>query len=137
MKFAKITFWSAGAWGVLVVMPMYFIYGKVGTYSPPSPTHPEFYYGFVGVTLAGPFVFFVIATDPVRFRPMIIPSLFEKVGYVAALVVLHVQNRITDLQLSAAAPDTFLCLLFVTALFKTRARFLTHAQEVNLTGGLQ
>jgi hypothetical protein len=35
MKFAKTIFWLAGAWGVLVVVAMYFIYGKVGKYPRP------------------------------------------------------------------------------------------------------
>ena len=122
MRFAKIAFWIAGTWGVLVLTPMYLLFSKVGVYSPPSPTHPEFYYGFVGVALAWQFAFFVIATDPARFRPMIIPSVLEKLGYVIALPVLYLQGRITALQLAPAGTDVLLCLLFVIALIKTRPR---------------
>jgi hypothetical protein len=67
MEFARVLFWCAGLWDVLVLMPMYFTYGKVGKYFPRSPTHPEFYYGFVGVTLACQLGFFVIPTDPLPF----------------------------------------------------------------------
>jgi len=137
MKFAKIIFWCAGAWGVLVLAPMYFMYGKVGYYSPPSPTHPEFYYGFVGVALAWQFAFFVIATDPARFRPMIIPSVLEKLGYVIALPVLYLQGRITALQLAPAGSDALLCMLFILAFFKTRSNPLTEAREVRTFGGVQ
>ena len=119
MKFAKILFWCAGAWGFLVVMPMYFLYGKVGQYFPPSPTHPEFYFGFVGVTLAWQLAFFVIAIDPARLRPMIIPAVLEKLGYVICLLVLYLQGRISVLQLSPAVPDALLGLLFVFAFLKT------------------
>ena len=120
MKFAKTIFWCAGAWGVLVVTPMYFLYSKIGRYSPPPATHPEIYYGFVGVTLAWQFVFLLIATDPARFRPMIIPAVLEKLSYVIAIVVLYAQNRITVVQLSTAVPDGLLGLLFVIGFLKTR-----------------
>jgi hypothetical protein len=131
MRFAKIVFWCAGAWGLLVLTPMYFMYGRVGQYSPPYPTHPEFYYGFVGVTLVWQFVFFVIAMDPVRFRPTIIPSVLEKLTYVIALIVLYLQSRITALQLTTAGPDALLGLLFVIAFSKTPSKPLLGTSEVN------
>lgn len=137
MRFSKKTFWIAGVWGVLVLAPTYFMYGKVGQYTPPSPTHPEFYYGFLGLALVWQFAFFVIAMDPARFRTMMIPSIFEKALYVGALVVLYVQNRITELQLSAAAPDTILCLLFVTAFFKARSTAVAKLKESHALGGMQ
>jgi hypothetical protein len=120
MKFAKVVFWIAGVWGILVLTPMYFLYGRIGQSSPPAPTHPEFYFGFVGVGLAFQIVFLVIATDPIRFRPMIIPALFEKWGYVIAMMILHSQQRINAFQFSTAVPDALLGLLFLAAFFKTR-----------------
>jgi hypothetical protein len=137
MRFTKITFWIAGVWGFLVLAPMYFMYSKVGQYTPPSPTHPEFYYGFLGLALVWQFAFIIIATDPARFRPMIIPSIFEKALYVGALVVLYVQNRVTDLQLAAAAPDTVLCLLFVSAFFKTRSMAVAKLKESHTSAEMQ
>lgn len=120
MKFARLLFCCAGAWGSLVLTPMYFMYSTVGKYSPPAPTHPELYYGFAGVTLAWQLAFFVIASDPARLRPMIIPSVVEKLSYVIAVVVLYSQNRITAVQLATGAPDALLCVLFAIAFFKTR-----------------
>jgi hypothetical protein len=113
------------------------MYSKVGQYTPPSPTHPEFYYGFLGLALVWQFAFIIIATDPARFRPMIIPSIFEKALYVGALVVLYVQNRVTDLQLAAAAPDTVLCLLFVSAFFKTRSMAVAKLKESHTSAEMQ
>ncbi len=131
MKFARLLFFSAGAWGIVVITPMYFMYSKIGKYSPPSPTHPELYYGFAGVTLAWQFAFFVIASDPVRLRPMIIPSVVEKLSYVIAVVVLYSQGRITAVQLSTGAPDALLCVLFAVAFFKTRPSPLPGTREVD------
>jgi hypothetical protein len=55
MKFAKIVFWGAGIWGVLVLTPLYFMYDLIGRQEPPPITHPGFYYGFAGVALAWQF----------------------------------------------------------------------------------
>lgn len=52
MKFAKLVFLVAGIYGLIVVLPQYFLESKVGVDSPPPITHPEFYYGFIGVTAA-------------------------------------------------------------------------------------
>jgi hypothetical protein len=134
MKFARLLFYCAGVWGVLVLTPVYFMYSKIGKYSPPPPTHPELYYGFVGVTLAWQLAFFVIARDPERLRPMIIPSVVEKLSYVIAVAVLYAQNRISALQLSSASPDALLAMLFVIALVKTRPSVLHRAREANDKG---
>ncbi len=121
MKFARIVFWSAGAWGVLALTPLYFMFDMIGRQEPPPITHPQFYYGSAGVTMAWQFAFFVIATDPARFRPMMIPSMLEKLGYVVAVVVLYLQRRMSSVQLMTGVPDTLLGLLVVViAFFKTR-----------------
>jgi hypothetical protein len=125
MKFAKVVFWAAGAFGVLALAPLYFIFDLVGRQDPPPITHPQFYYGFAGVGLAWQFAFFVIATDPVRFRPMILPSVLEKVSYVGGLLALYLQGRISPVQAATAVPDALLAVLFLAAFLKTRARRTT------------
>jgi hypothetical protein len=52
MRFAKIVFWVAGIWGLLVLTPLYFMFDLIGRKDPPPITHPGFFYGFVGVALA-------------------------------------------------------------------------------------
>jgi len=73
MRFAKVVFWVAGIWGVLVLAPLYFIFDLIGQKDPPAITHPGFFYGFVGVGLAWQIAFMFIARDPMRFRPLMIP----------------------------------------------------------------
>jgi hypothetical protein len=48
MRFAKIVFWIAAIWGVLVLTPLYFMFDLIGRQDPPVITHPGFFYGFVG-----------------------------------------------------------------------------------------
>ena len=122
MRFAKIVFWVAGIWGLLVLTPLYFMFDLIGRNDPPPITHPGFFYGFVGVALAWQVAFIFIATDPVRYRPLMIPSVLEKVTYVAAVIVLVLQGRMHKSDLVFAGTDLLLGILFVIAHFKTRAR---------------
>ena len=52
MRFARVVFAIAGVWGVLIMTPLYFTIDAVGRAYPPPITHPDLYYGFIGVTLA-------------------------------------------------------------------------------------
>jgi hypothetical protein len=52
VRFAKIVFWIAGIWGVLVITPLYFMFDLIGRNDPPPITHPGFFYGFAGAALA-------------------------------------------------------------------------------------
>ncbi|MFZ0319391.1 MAG: hypothetical protein WAL56_09720 [Candidatus Sulfotelmatobacter sp.] len=119
MKFAKIVFWIAGIWGILILAPLYFMFDLIGQKDPPPITHPPFYYGFIGVGLAFQIVFFVIAKNPVRLRPMMIPSVLEKFGYGATLAVLYAQNRLHPQDLALGGVDVLFGVLFLAAFFKT------------------
>jgi len=119
MKFARIVFWIAGIWGVLVLSPLYFIFEMISRNDPPRITHPAFYYGFASVSLAFQLVFFVIAKNPVRLRPMMIPSVLEKFGYGATLLVLFLQNRLHPQDLALGGVDVLFGVLFLAAFFKT------------------
>jgi hypothetical protein len=118
MKFAKVVFWIAGVWGILLLTPLYFMFDLIGRQDPPPITHPQFYYAFVSAAMVWQFVFFVIATDPARFRPMILMSVFEKLGYVLTVVVLYLQGRTTPARSVTALPDAVLAVLFVVAFLR-------------------
>lgn len=121
MKFAKIVFVVAGIWGVLLLVPLYFIFDLIGQQDPPPITHPAFYYGFVGVALAWQVAFFIIARDPARFRPIMIPSILEKVAYGGAIVVLYAQGRMSHAQdLVFGVIDLVFAALFAVAYARTK-----------------
>jgi hypothetical protein len=61
MKFARIVYSVAGIYGVLVLFPLYFMEESTGREHPPAISHPEYYYGFIGVALAWQVVFLVVA----------------------------------------------------------------------------
>jgi hypothetical protein len=120
MKFAKIVFWIAGIWGVLVLTPLYFMFDKIGRQDPPPITHPGFYYGFVATGLAWQIAFFIIATDPVRFRLIIIAAIVEKFSYSIALGILYLQSRLHASDLTFAGIDLVFGFLFIAAFIKSR-----------------
>ena len=122
MKFAKILFRIAGIWGVLVLTPLYFMFGVIGRQDPPPITHPGFFYGFVGAGLVWQIAFFVIATDPARYRPLMIPSVLEKLSYVVPVTILVLQGRMHLSDLVFVGSDSLLGVLFAIAYFKTRPR---------------
>jgi|SRR5215813_10942398 len=128
MKFARYTFLIAGIYGLLVLFPMYFLEEKNGRDMPPPITHPEYYYGFIGVALAWQIVFLLVARDPIRFRPIMIPAILEKASFAIPVILLFLKNRIPFLVLVVAMPDLVLGVLFVIALVKTSERLQRRAR---------
>ena len=128
MRFAKIVFWIAAIWGILVITPLYFLYDAIGRQDPPPITHPGFYYGFAGCALAWQFAFIVIARDPVRFRAMMIPSVFEKFSFAVAQTVLYSQHRLHPSDLFLGGIDGLLGVLFLFAFVQTSAKTMSQSQ---------
>jgi hypothetical protein len=119
MKFAKWVFRIAGIYGVIVITPLFFLESQVGRDNPAGITHPEFYYGFICVTLAAQFMFLVIATDPVHYRPLMVVGMWEKFSYGVACVVLLMNHRVPSSVGFFCLVDVVLGVLFVAAWFRT------------------
>lgn len=119
MKFARYTFAIAGIYGILALVPQYFFEKQIGIDSPPAITHPEYFYGFIGVALAFQLVFLVIAKDPVRFRPIMPAAIVEKVAFVIPTFYLYF-SELAPWQITAgAAIDLVLAVLFTIGFLKT------------------
>mgnify|MGYP001181036786 CR=1 FL=1 len=121
MRFAKIVFWIAGIWGVLVITPLYFMFDMISRNDPPPITHPGFFYGFACAALAWQIAFFFIARDPVRFRPLMIPSILEKLSYGVAVVILVLQERMHRSDVVFGVVDLILSAMFLLCYIKTRS----------------
>ncbi|HEX6044271.1 MAG TPA: hypothetical protein VFZ22_07265 [Pyrinomonadaceae bacterium] len=119
MKFAKRVFLTAGIYGLIVVLPLYFMEDKTGRDYPPPITHPEYYYGFVGVTAAWQILYLMISTNPVRYRPLMIPPMLAKTSFVVAVTILYLQHRVSGTMLGASMVDLTLVILFIVAYLKT------------------
>jgi len=119
MKFARGVFLVAGVYGILVLTPLYFLEGMIGRRTPPAITHPEYFYGFIGVALAWQLAFLLIATDPARYRLLMLPAIIEKVSYGLALVALLAQGRIPLSAFAVGSLDWVFAFLFVAAFAKS------------------
>ncbi len=120
MKFARYTFLISGIYGLVVMLPQLFLENKIGVDQPPAITHPEFFYGFICVTVAFQLVFLVISSDPVRYRPLMLVSLVEKFPFVIAIAVLYLQSRVGWQMAAAAGIDAFWGVMFLLSYLKTR-----------------
>ncbi len=119
MRFARIVFWIAAIWGFLIITPLYFMFNLIGEKDPPPITHPAFFYGFVGIALVWQIAFIFIARDPIRFRPMMMPAILEKLVYAVPVVILVLQKRMHPTDLVFSAIDLTLGALFLAAYLRT------------------
>jgi len=122
MTFAKRVFFWSGLYGIVVLLPFFFLETRIGREFPPATNHPEQYYGFLGVALAWQFVFLLIARDPVRYRPLMLPAVAEKLLPAGAVVWLFAVDRVGAATLGPFLVDLALGALFLTCYFRTPAK---------------
>src|SRR4051812_20716120 len=113
MTFARNVFIGAGIWGIVVLVPFYWLVDVTGRPYLAPTEYPHFFYGFMSVALAWQVAFLVIGSDPARFRPLMIPGILEKLGFVSTVAVLRWHSRIPAIDAQAAVPDFILAVLFV------------------------
>lgn len=113
MRFARWTFLIAGIYGLLALVPMYFMEAQIGIDSPPPITHPEYFYGFIGVAVAFQLVFIIISTDPAKYRPLILTAIVEKFSFAIAAGVLLLQGRLAGMIILGAGIDLVIGVLFI------------------------
>jgi hypothetical protein len=119
--FARRVFLIASIYGLVVLLPQYFLESRTSRDFPPAITHVEYYYGFVGVALAWQAAFFVISRDPIRYRPLMIPAVLEKASWVIATTVLFMSGRLSGQMFGAGMLDLTLGVLFAVAFARTPA----------------
>jgi hypothetical protein len=119
MKFPKTLLFTAGAYGLIVLIPQYFLETKNGRDFPPAITHPEYYYGFIGVAIAWQIAFLIMSRDPVRYRAMIIPGVIEKASFGIACFVLYFQRGVSPMVIGSGVIDLLFAALFLVAYTKT------------------
>lgn len=120
MRFAKLVFLIAGIYGLIVLVPQYFFEARTGHDYPPPITHPEYYYGFIGLAVVWQLAFLLISRDPVRYHPLMIAAILEKACFAIPAVILLLQNRIPGLIFAFAMIDAVLGVLFLIAYVKTK-----------------
>lgn len=120
MRLARWIFGTAAVYGVLALLPLYFLEDTIARVAPPALTHVEFYYGFIGIALAWQLLFALIACDPLRWRPAMLCAVAEKLGFALPVVLLHAAGRAGADTLALALIDLLLGAAFVAAYRQTR-----------------
>jgi hypothetical protein len=116
--FAERVFRVAGIYGLCVLLPQYFMEGRLARDFPPPMNHPEHFYGFIGVATAWQVAFLIIARDPARYRLMMLPGMLEKLSFGIAAVVLYLQHRLAATVLAFGVLDLLWAVLFAWAFVK-------------------
>jgi hypothetical protein len=121
ITFAQRLFLGAGIYGMVVLVPMFFLEHLIGEYDPPSITHAEFYYGFVCTALAWQIVYLMMFRYPLRLRPMLIPAIVGKAGFGISVYVLFARGQLAARNLVLPSIDLVLAALFAWAYVALRS----------------
>ena len=119
-RFARRVYTVAGIYGLIVMLPQYFMEDKIGRDYPPPITHPEYFCGFIGIVLVWQIAFLVIARDPQRFRALMPVTVLEKLVFAVPVLLLWAKGRVAASVLPFAALDLILGALFLVSYFRTR-----------------
>ena len=118
-RVARVIFTVAGIYGILAMAPQYFAEASIASDYPPAITHPEYFYGFIGIALVWQLVFLLIAKDPIRYRLLMPCGVLEKLSFGIPAILLYVQGRLAGVVLCFGLIDLILGILFTTAFFLT------------------
>lgn len=114
-RFARRVFTWAGVYGLIVLAPQYFMVARIGRDNPPAITHPEYFYGFIGVALAWQFAFLAVGRDPLRLRPVMLAAVLEKLAFAIPVIAMYAAGRLPVSVLVFGLIDLLLASLFVQA----------------------
>jgi hypothetical protein len=117
MRSAGLIFRIAGIYGLIVLLPMFFIEPWLA----PPLNRPEDYYGFLGSATAFQFVYLAIGGDPVRFRPLMAVAVLAKAFFFATTLSLWLDGRGAGPAMALASIDGLIGLAFAYAWWRTPA----------------
>jgi hypothetical protein len=120
MRYSRIVFNGAAIYGILVLLPQYFLRERIGVDFPPAITHAEYFYGFLGIALAWQLVFFIIARDPARYRLIMLPAIVEKLSFGFLAVWMYAQGALAGATFAGGLIDLLFAALFFEAFRRTR-----------------
>lgn len=110
---ARRIFRGAAIWGFIVLPPLYLV--------PLPASGAETFLGFVGCALVFQFVFWIIGGDPLRYRALMVPAIFEKLVFGVPAIALYLQGRVVPVVAFFAGVDLLLAILFFVARRSTNA----------------
>jgi hypothetical protein len=119
-RHARWLFRGAAIYGLILLLPMYFLEKAVAA-PDPAFTHPEYYYGFVGAAAAWQLVYWVIGGDPVRYRAFMPLGVVAKFGFWIPTCLLWLIGRTPSSTFALTCGDLILGLAFLFAWRRLKA----------------
>lgn len=89
MLFAKRVFQAAAIWGIGLIGLVYAGYLAGFEQFDVYTNHTEYVHGFMLVTLAWQIAFLIIATNPVRYRLLMLAAMLEKFPFTLVTLILY------------------------------------------------
>jgi hypothetical protein len=120
--FAKRVFQVAGVWGLFILSVAYAAHYLGNEEWAVVTSHPQYVHGFFLVTLAWQVAFLIIATDPVRYRLLMLAAMLEKFPFTLATILLYAADAAPVAALVVALIDGVLGVLFAAAYIMTDGR---------------
>ena len=114
MRLARWIFLIAAISGLLSTVPLAFAEKVM------EVKQPEFFYGFVFLNICWQISYFVISSNPVRYRPMMIPAFLAKGSGTVALTWLYLLGRVSGQWIAVGTLDGVVAVLFLVAFWATR-----------------
>jgi uncharacterized membrane protein YuzA (DUF378 family) len=124
MRFARIVFLIAGIYGIVVIAPQYGMEDVIARASTPI-THPEHFYGFLGLCIAWQIMFILISRAPDRFRPAMLVAIVEKLVFVVPVYLLYARGRVNSQVVGFASIDLIWAVLFTISYLRTPSASVT------------
>jgi len=113
MKTAKWIFLIAGIYGLISTIPLLFAEKTMGV------RQPEFFYGFVFLNICWQIGYLFLASNPVRYRLIMIPAFLAKASGAIALPWLYLLDRVSGQWVVIGAVDGVFAILFLIAFWST------------------
>jgi hypothetical protein len=114
MRLAKWIFLLAGVLGLLFTVPLLFAENSMGA------RQAEFYYGFVCLDICWQIMYLFLSSNPIRYRPMMIPAFLAKSSGTIALTWLYLLARVSTQWIVIGALDGIFAVSFAIAYWSTR-----------------
>ena len=118
MRFAKCVFRLAGIYGLVLLVPFYFLEHAIAAATTPI-SHPEYFYGFVGAALSAQRLFLLIYRDPQHYRLAMIPSIVEKISFAIPAWILFLERRVGRDVVTLGTVDLCWAVLFCISFART------------------
>jgi hypothetical protein len=115
MKLARWIFLIAGVFGLLSTVPLAFSAKMMGA------RQPEYYYGFVFLDICWQILYLFLASNPVRYRPIMIPAFLAKSSGTVALTWLYLLGRVSVQWVVIGVVEGVFALFFLAAHRATRS----------------